>query len=208
MNRGLLLTARLELSTASEADAAAWLDYELRNRRHFAPLSPRRDEAWFSLAAAQARAQQAQQDLLAGRACTWLLRRRDDAARAVIGHVTLSEIVRGVFQAAYLGFGVDHAERGQGLAREALELVIEHAFGKLGLHRLMANHLPENFASSRLLHKLGFVQEGFAPNYLLLNGYWRDHVLTALSNPDWQAAAPAADSASATPLATDKDTPL
>jgi ribosomal-protein-alanine N-acetyltransferase len=44
----------------------------------------------------------------------------------------------------------------------------------------MANFRPENDRSRRLLQRLGFVEEGFARNYLFIDGAWRDHVLTSL----------------------------
>jgi [ribosomal protein S5]-alanine N-acetyltransferase len=38
-----------------------------------------------------------------------------------------------------------------------------------------------------LLNRLGFIPEGYARNYLRINGEWRDHVLTSLTNPNWRA---------------------
>jgi ribosomal-protein-alanine N-acetyltransferase len=57
-------------------------------------------------------------------------------------------------------------------------------FGELGFHRIMANYLPHNERSGRLLRRLGFVVEGYARDYLYIHGAWRDHILTALTNPD------------------------
>jgi ribosomal-protein-alanine N-acetyltransferase len=65
---------------------------------------------------------------------------------------------------------------------EALRATIAHVFGTLKLHRIMANHLPENTRSAALLKKLGFAVEGYARDYLFIAGAWRDHVLTALTN--------------------------
>ncbi|MEM9194984.1 MAG: GNAT family N-acetyltransferase, partial [Myxococcota bacterium] len=76
---------------------------------------------------------------------------------------------------------------GQGLMYEALARAIGFAFEELRLHRVMANHRPENRRSARLLERLGFHNEGFARDYLLIDGKWRDHILTALTNPAWTA---------------------
>ena len=56
------------------------------------------------------------------------------------------------------------------------------AFSRLGLHRLEAACLPENEASSGLLLRAGFTQEGRAAAYLKINGDWRDHLLFGLVN--------------------------
>lgn len=100
--------------------------------------------------------------------------------------IGLSNVIRGVFQAAHLGYRTDRDHQGQGYMTEALAAVVEHAFDRLNLHRLMANYQPWNKASGRILEKLGFVEEGLAKDYLFINGAWRDHVLTALVNDQWQ----------------------
>ena len=48
-----------------------------------------------------------------------------------------------------------------------------------GLHRVEAACIPTNNASIRLLEKTGFVREGFAREYLCINGTWQDHLLYA-----------------------------
>jgi ribosomal-protein-alanine N-acetyltransferase len=57
------------------------------------------------------------------------------------------------------------------------------------LHRIMANHRPENVRSARLLERLGFVREGVAKDFLFIDGAWCDHVLTSLTHgafdPAW-----------------------
>ena len=47
--------------------------------------------------------------------------------------------------------------------------------------------MPSNERSARLLHRLGFVIEGHAKKYLLINGQWEDHILTSLTNENWRA---------------------
>jgi ribosomal-protein-alanine N-acetyltransferase len=105
----------------------------------------------------------------------------------IIGIVGISNIVRGGFQAAYLGYSIDEAFQGKGYMTEGLEEIIAFAFSALNLHRLMANYRPDNLASGRVLEKLGFTKDGFAKDYLLVNGRWADHVLTSKNNPHWRA---------------------
>jgi [ribosomal protein S5]-alanine N-acetyltransferase len=104
----------------------------------------------------------------------------------VIGHLRLSQIARGPFHSAMLGYTIDAACEGRGLMSEALRAVIAEAFGpRLALHRIQANARIENRRSLALLERLGFVREGLARNYLYIDGAWRDHVMTALLNPAW-----------------------
>jgi len=69
---------------------------------------------------------------------------------------------------------------------EALTAAIKYVFEELNLHRVMANYMPGNEKSAKLLHRLGFVVEGHAREYLRLAGEWQDHTLTALINESWK----------------------
>ena len=91
---------------------------------------------------------------------------------------------RGVAQAGSLGYwmGEPHARRG--FMTAAVNALIPFAFGALRLHRLEAACIPSNVASVRLLEKTGFTREGFAREYLCINGVWQDHLLYALLKGD------------------------
>jgi [ribosomal protein S5]-alanine N-acetyltransferase len=129
--------------------------------------------------------------------------RREDfvcllACRADTGEITgvftVSQIVRGAFQSAYLGYYAHERHAGQGLMREALEQVLDHSFGPLGLHRVEANIQPGNAPSIALARGAGFRLEGFSPRYLLIGGQWRDHERYAIT-ADERAAVKAARAA-------------
>lgn len=113
-----------------------------------------------------------------------LLIRRED--QAILGAVNLSEIVRGVFQNAYLGYWIGAPFARQGYMREGLALALNHAFASLRLHRLEANIQPANTASIRLVESLGFHREGFSPRYLKIGGRWRDHERWAILREEWR----------------------
>lgn len=68
---------------------------------------------------------------------------------------------------------------------EALQPALRYMQRQQRMHRIMANYMPHNQRSGNLLARLGFVREGYAKNYLLIDGKWQDHVLTALTNNDW-----------------------
>ncbi|HEX5655721.1 MAG TPA: GNAT family N-acetyltransferase [Polyangiales bacterium] len=131
---------------------------------------------------------------------TLLVRRADyDADRACqtyafdretgepIALANLSQFVRGYFQACYLGYMIAERHQGRGLMHEAVTLLLAFAFGPLELHRVMANHTPDNPRSAALLQRLGFRREGYAPRYLRIHDAWCDHVLTALHAEDFQS---------------------
>ena len=44
--------------------------------------------------------------------------------------------------------------------------------------------IPGNDASIRLLENTGFQREGFARQYLCINGIWQDHILFARLRDD------------------------
>lgn len=104
---------------------------------------------------------------------TFLVCRRDTGA--IAGVVNVSNIVRGAFQNAYLGYYCFAGHERQGVMRDGLRAVMKLAFDELGLHRLEANIQPANLASIRLVKGVGFQREGFSPKYLKIGGRWRDH---------------------------------
>jgi len=104
---------------------------------------------------------------------------------AILGFLNLSEVVRGNFQSAYLGYGAVVQYAGQGYMREALGLVLDESFGPLGLHRVEANIQPGNAASIALVRRAGFQLEGMSPRYLKIGGSWRDHERWAIRSELW-----------------------
>ena len=107
---------------------------------------------------------------------------------AIVGFLNLSEIVRGSFQSAYLGYGAVARFAGQGYMGEALGLLLQEAFTGLRLHRIEANIQPGNAASIALVRRRGFQLEGLSPRYLKIGGRWRDHERWAILSEDWREA--------------------
>jgi [ribosomal protein S5]-alanine N-acetyltransferase len=114
----------------------------------------------------------------------FLLCRRGDGR--LIGFLNLSQIFRGPFLNAYLGYAVGGPFAGEGFMTEGIQLVLAHAFGSLGLHRIEANIQPGNERSIALAKGAGFRLEGFSPRYLKIDGKWRDHERWAILAEEWQ----------------------
>jgi ribosomal-protein-alanine N-acetyltransferase len=101
---------------------------------------------------------------------------------AIAGMINISNIVRGRFQCAALGYAAFAPTAGRGYLSEGLGLVLRHAFEELRLHRLEANIQPGNHASLRLVRGLGFRNEGYSPDFLFIDGAWRDHERWAITS--------------------------
>jgi ribosomal-protein-alanine N-acetyltransferase len=118
------------------------------------------------------------------RAAPFLACRTHDGA--IVGFLNISEIIRGGFRSAFVGYGGVARFAGQGYMTEALRLLLREAFTTVGLHRLEANIQPGNAASIALAKRCGFELEGFSPRYLKVGGRWRDHERWAIREETWR----------------------
>jgi ribosomal-protein-alanine N-acetyltransferase len=113
------------------------------------------------------------EDLRTDQSYAFLIVRSSDDT--LVGGLTLANIRRGVAQAGSLGYWMGRPYARQGYMTAAVRAVIP--FATLRLHRLEAACIPTNAASIRLLENTGFVREGYARDYLCINGIWQDHLL-------------------------------
>ncbi len=100
---------------------------------------------------------------------------RHAASGELAGYIHISNIIRGPFLSAFLGYYVFSGFERQGLMRAGLGLAVRMAFNEMKLHRLEANIQPGNVASIALVRACGFQLEGYSPRYLKIAGRWRDH---------------------------------
>lgn len=103
---------------------------------------------------------------------------------ALVGQLTLGNIVRRAFCSGYAGYWIDARVAGRGIIPTALALAVDHAFAAGGLHRIEVNIRPENVPSRRVVEKLGFRQEAYHERYLHIDGDWRDHIGYAITVED------------------------
>ena len=182
-----ITTARLLLHATDVAWAASVAAFNARNRIAHGPWNPPVPEAEFSVTGQQQRLSLSAKAEAEGREIGWWLTLHGEPLH-VIGKLRFSQIARGPFCNAMLGYAIDTAYEGRGLMGEALTAALADVFSpRVALHRVQANARPENTRSLQLLARLGFVVEGVAKEYLFIDGAWRDHLLTALRAPDWPA---------------------
>lgn len=155
-------------------DAGALTRIVIEGRTFFAPWEPHRDERWFTEEGQRDEIRAALDRHVAGLGLPCVI--VDDSGR-VVGRVNLNNIVRGAFQSTSIGYWVDPASNGRGLATTAVGEMLHRAFAELGLHRVEAGTLVHNAASQKVLERNGFTRYGLAPQYLNIAGRWQDHVL-------------------------------
>ena len=104
----------------------------------------------------------------------------------IIGTVNFTDFLRWVFQGCFLGYRIDKERQGQGLMTEALVTGLDYIFDSLNFHKVLANYMPSNPTSGKVLEKLGFEKVGLARAELFMNGDWQDHIETRKINPNWK----------------------
>ena len=122
------------------------------------------------------------EDLRCDQAYAFLLFRKDD--NALLGGITLTNVRRGVAQAGSMGYWVGAPFAAQGCMTRGVSALVPFAFDVLRLHRVEAACIPTNQPSIRLLERSGFKREGYAREYLCINGLWQDHLLYARLRSD------------------------
>jgi ribosomal-protein-alanine N-acetyltransferase len=180
----LIETERLVIRLAEAADVPEIIRYYGENRDHLQPFSPTPfgadlDHAtWLEQVRIRAVESSAAEGFRA-----FLFPRT--APKRIIGNLNLTQVHRGAFQSCVLGYNLAAGEQGKGYMTEAVRAAVAFAFDTWKLHRVAANYMPRNTRSAAVLERCGFKIEGRAPAYLLINGRWEEHVLTAIANPTW-----------------------
>ena len=178
--------ARLVLRAPRAADYPAWRALRGASLEFLRPFEPRWTEADLNRRAFNGRLGRNRSEALKGTDYSFLLFEKAPKGEVLVGGITLSNIRRRAAQHANLGYWMGQHFAGRGLMSEAVGLVLPFFFDTLGLHRLHAAFLPHNIASRRVLEKNGFAEEGYAENYLQIDGKWADHVLFSLTRERWE----------------------
>jgi [ribosomal protein S5]-alanine N-acetyltransferase len=161
------------IRVVSEEDAGPLADVLVRNRHFLAPWDPVREDTYFTADGQRVLLAQALRRYQQGIDWPGVITVGDEP----VGRVNLNNVVLGAFCSADLGYRVDQAHNGRGVATAAVGAVVQVAFAELGLHRVQAGTLLHNRGSQRVLERNGFTSIGVAPRYINIAGRWQDHLL-------------------------------
>lgn len=173
---------RVTLRYPDMGNYAAWARLREESQHFLGPWEPTWSSDELSRTAFRRRLRRYQREIRTDLSYPFFIFRTEDGA--LLGGCTVSHVRRGVTQSASLGYWIGAPHARQGFMGEAVRAIIPFVFEVLALHRLEAACIPGNEASRRLLLKAGFREEGYARNYLQINGAWRDHLLFALLEDD------------------------
>jgi [ribosomal protein S5]-alanine N-acetyltransferase len=165
------------LRTPQTTDFEEWAALREMSRDFLTPWEPTWPDDDLTRSAFRRRIKRYTEDLRADQGYAFLIFRSGDGA--LVGGLTLANIRRGVAQAGSLGYWMGLPFIRHGYMTAAVRAVIPFALTSLRLHRLEAACIPSNAASIKLLENTGFTREGYAREYLCINGTWQDHLLYA-----------------------------
>jgi ribosomal-protein-alanine N-acetyltransferase len=163
------------LRTPQVTDYSEWAALREQSREFLTPWEPTWPADDLTRGAFRRRIRRYAEDLRTDQGYAFLIFCTSDDT--LVGGLTLANIRRGVAQAGSLGYWMGLPYVRQGHMTAAVRAVIPFAFATLRLHRLEAACIPTNAGSVRLLENTGFVREGYARDYLCINGSWQDHLL-------------------------------
>lgn len=171
-----LESERMVLRLPAHSDFTAWSALRIQSRAFLTPWEPVWSADHLTRRGFTNRVYWAARASRAGSALPLFLIRRDGA---LLGAITLDNIRRGPAQSGIIGYWIGQPFARQGYMREAIGVLVHHAFTTMDLSRIEAACLPENAASRGVLERSGFKYEGVAQSYLQIDGRWRNHVLYA-----------------------------
>jgi ribosomal-protein-alanine N-acetyltransferase len=178
---------RMLLRPPERGDWEEWANLRGESRRFLAPWEPSWSPDSLTRGAFRRRLQRYAVDWRTDQGYSFFLFRLEDGA--LVGGIGLSNVRRGVAETGSLGYWVGERFARKGYMTQGLQLVLTFAFHRLKLHRVEAACLPHNGPSRSLLTKSGFHEEGYAREYLCIDGRWQDHVLFAVLRSDWAEGA-------------------
>jgi [ribosomal protein S5]-alanine N-acetyltransferase len=185
----LIETERLTIRIPEMADVPEIIRFYGENRDHLQPFSPTFAPDFLDEAAWAEQVRIRLREFAAGESFRAFIYAKS-APQRIVGNLNMTQVSRGAFQSCVLGYNLALEEQGKGYMTEAVSSAVAFAFETWKLHRVAAGYMPHNSRSAAVLHRCGFKIEGHAPAYLLINGRWEDHVLTAIINPAFNNSEP------------------
>jgi ribosomal-protein-alanine N-acetyltransferase len=178
----LIETERLTIRLAEIADVPEIIRYYGDNRAYLQPFSPTFAPDFLDQVTWLEQVRVRLREFASGDSFRGFLFERS-APRTIVGNLNLTQVQHGFAQSCLLGYNLAQDQQGNGYMTEAVTGAVAFAFGTWRLHRVAAGYNPSKERSAAVLKRCGFEIEGLATAYLLINGRWEDHVLTAITNP-------------------------
>jgi [ribosomal protein S5]-alanine N-acetyltransferase len=175
---------RVLLRPPERGDWELWSAVRGESRKFLAPWEPSWTSDALTRSAYRRRLQRYAIDWRTDQGYSFFIFRIEDGA--LVGGIGLSNVRRGVAETASLGYWVGERFARRGYMTQGLALALAFSFQRLKLHRVEAACLPHNAPSRGLLLKTGFREEGYAREYLCIDGRWQDHVLYAMLRDEWR----------------------
>ena len=164
------------------AEFEEWAALRTASRDFLTPWEPSWPADDLTRAAFRRRLKRYAEDWRTDQSYAFFIFRKQD--NLLLGGLTLANVRRGVAQAGSIGYWLGMPFARNGYMTAAVKGVLPFCFETLRLHRVEAACIPTNTASIRLLERCGFLREGFARQYLCINGVWQDHLLFARLRDD------------------------
>lgn len=173
----------LRLRLPGNSDFAAWQNVRAASRSFLSPFEPKWHELELTKKSYLKRVRLCSERAAAHSEVSLFIFTftEDSKKEQFVGGITLSNIRYGAAYHANLGYWLGKEQTGKGYMNRAVALILPYAFGALKLRRIHAACLPQNESSKKVLVKSGFIEEGFAKNYLQINGEMRDHILFGMT---------------------------
>ncbi len=172
---------RIVLRAPQTSDYGPWAELRAASRTHLQPWEPTWPRDDLTRTAFKRRVRHYQREARADQGYAFLV--LDGADERLVGGIALTNVQRGVTQSASLGYWLGRSQTGRGYMTDAVRTLVRFSFNVLRLHRIEAATQPGNSPSIRVLQRTGFVQEGYARDYLRIDGVWRDHLLFGVVAP-------------------------
>jgi ribosomal-protein-alanine N-acetyltransferase len=170
--------SRVILRAPQVSDYGPWAELRAESRAHLQPWEPTWPRDDLTRTAFKRRVRHYQREARNDQGYAFLILTAHDDR--LVGGAALTNIQRGITQSASVGYWLGRPYLGRGYMTDAVRAIADFSFEHLRLHRLEAATQPANEPSIRVLERSGFEREGYAREYLKIDGVWRDHVLFGL----------------------------
>lgn len=158
-----------------QQDAPKILDFYYTNREQFEPYEPNRPNNFYTLEYQETMAKIEYESFLRSKGARYWISRKSQPG-IIIGCVSFSNVVKGSFQSASIGYKIHKNHQRMGYGSEAVSFLCKQAFESGEFHRIEACIHPDNAPSIALAQKCGFTYEGIARGYVYMGTKWVDHL--------------------------------